>query len=427
MFKKSIMIFLITMVLVIILQNKYSFAADSNEVNLTKTPDNASQLNATRITPVLDTKINTGENLIYCSTFQMAWNSLCQDILKGETAEIENAPDYVKTLNNLINELANVSDDSYVAMGGLSQDNIVERFNKALLEKFKDVDTKELPIIKDKFGHDQILIFAYLNKLMPFEHEFQKTKPILFQSNKESWVKSFGLDYYNSRNESHENILKQLDIVYYFDYGEFSKSVKDNNIDTITLFKNGLNPKTGLIIKLKTKSEDDLVISTLSPLNTFLDTFFDIDNRINNPSTYRYLNDSIPLEIKNNITNNFFNIKTLKPDESIRIPNIKIKIDHFYSELEKKSFLNKQLLKNNYYIEKAFQDVKFLLNEKGVILSSSVRILMKMGRSDEHKIYLVDKPFVIYLRSKNSNYPYFMAYIQNPYLLVMPNNNEDIF
>jgi len=43
-------------------------------------PVDSGKLHKTIITPVIDTKIEAGKSLMFCSTFQMAWNKLCKDI-----------------------------------------------------------------------------------------------------------------------------------------------------------------------------------------------------------------------------------------------------------------------------------------------------------------------------------------------------------
>ena len=55
------------------------------------------------------------------------------------------------------------------------------------------------------------------------------------------------------------------------------------------------------------------------------------------------------------------------------------------------------------------------MNESGAELKSFAAFLAVTGPNDP---YVVDRPFVIYLKEKKSKYPYFMAYIANDELLV---------
>lgn len=210
---------------------KYSYGSDTNEINIQNSFVDSSKLMTTKITPVLNTKINTCENLIYCSTFQMAWNGICNDIFNGETVEIENAPDYLKTLNLLIDEPTNVSEDSYIKMAGFSKDGITEKFIKAVNDKFKIKII--LPQI-EKSSNNAILSFGFLLKNLLFEHEFERPpEPLYFQSgnmsirmehemynNRKSYIKDypvewFGINCFYKENPNHVILNKQIEIPYY--------------------------------------------------------------------------------------------------------------------------------------------------------------------------------------------------------------------
>jgi len=69
-----------------------------------------------------------------------------------------------------------------------------------------------------------------------------------------------------------------------------------------------------------------------------------------------------------------------------------------------------------YLFNKAFQKIKFKLNERGAVLYSFFGGTALMGLFPQH--YIIDGPFFVYLKNKDSSLPYFMLYIANDEFLV---------
>jgi len=81
-------------------------------------------------------------------------------------------------------------------------------------------------------------------------------------------------------------------------------------------------------------------------------------------------------------------------------------IKHRYYELEGE----------NSSIDKAFQEIRFLLNKKGAEVKSEARIIFKDGGHE--RSFIFDKSFLIYLKEKKGKYPYLAIWIDNCELLV---------
>ena len=75
-------------------------------------PVSSDYLKNTTLTPVMDAKIEKGKNLLFCSTFQMAWNKICKDIIGGPLNVVD-PPWYATPLNKLIDQPALLSEDAY--------------------------------------------------------------------------------------------------------------------------------------------------------------------------------------------------------------------------------------------------------------------------------------------------------------------------
>jgi len=324
-------------------------------------------LKLTVVTPVLDTKIEINKNFIYCSTFQMAWNKACKDVVK-ENIEIEGSPEYVAKLNKNINQPPNVSNNSYLAMAGFGKDGIVDKINEALMNKFSG----HVQDLKIKPRDIDIVAYSYLYKNLPFENEFERLEnPIDFKfEDKSIPVKAFGIKEFDPNK--HKLLADQVEILYY---------------------NNQKNSKPEFIIKLVTKSKnDELIISTIPIKETLEKTYENI----------------IQLS-------EFNEHKKLVPGAIMKIPLIDFDIIHTYKELSNKKLKNTKY--SEYFISDATQGIKFKLNEKGAELESFSFFMMTGSSGPRYKL-IVDSPFIIFLKDKNFDMPYFMAYISNDELLV---------
>lgn len=326
-------------------------------------------LKCTKITPVLDSPINTDENLVYCSTFQMVWNDLCNKYAMG-TLEIEKAPDYVENLNALYKQQPLLSEDSYLAMSGTGKEKILDKINEAVNKKFGHFYKDELP---PKFnfpvGPKDIVAFAYLYKSLEFGMPFNITDPLyMIHRNKIFKINTFG--FYNYLGEKFNN---QLKVLYH------------------TTNKN----KKLLIIKLIGKSSEEVIISTLPIANSLRDTYNDIIKVIDSNKEFQYA------EVKN-----------------LCIPKINFNIIGKYNELLGKKIINKRSLRYKYHIKDAIHKICFNLNPNG-----SKTFLRYSNMSTNMVPVNIECPFVIYIKDKTKNMPYFMAYIATPELLDINNDN----
>ena len=257
------------------------------------------ELKATRITPVMDAEISTGENLIFCSTFQMAWNELCSKYAEG-TLEIENAPAYVEKLNQLSDQPPLLDKESYIAMSGFGGEGIIDKVNETVNKKFGHLNQDELPPkFNYRLGSNEIFVFSYLYKNLEFKEEFDKLPPMLMcNNNKVFYAEAFGLDrgYIKNHKPDTDKRREQFNLLYHNDYG------------TVEVDR----PK-GIILSLVTGSNSDEIILSTVPVSGTLTNSFNIIKKIINKNTDK---------------------KILT--EILRIPKINFNILHEYNELKNK-------------------------------------------------------------------------------------------
>ena len=326
---------------------------------------NASALNSTIVTPDMEAPIAVGKNVLYCSTFQLAWNELKQTIVKDDV-RLQDEPPMVPLLNKSLSTRDDISDKDYVAMAGFGRDGIVSRINQALQAKFKG----QAPTINANPGPNDFLAYAYLSKDLQFEKEFEKLDaPIHFMANHQAIpVKAFGLKEYDLAKR--QDIGKQVSIYDYKDDSDF-------------------------VLRFASLSaNDDIVLAKVKPAATLLETIQAVQARIakNSPDSP-------------------------KDKEVLAVPIFDFDITRDYSELTGKPLTNKGF--ENSMITQATQTIRFRLNQKGALLTSGA-FVFGMGAVAPPKVrhFVFDQPFLLYLQEKTGRYPYFVVWIDNPELMV---------
>lgn len=337
-------------------------------------PVDSKQLKKTTITAHMEENIKTGNNIIFCNTFQLAWNSLTGDILKGDLL-MENAAPLVGILNRMRRIVTgkDLSDKSYLAMAGFGSDNIVSKINKELKEKFGD----EAWLVKEQLAPDDILAYAFLMKALKFKTQFDDSPGgLIFKGeNRQDRVKAFGIQRFSSNNEKMQELSKQVDILYY----EANKTK-----DTLPEF----------IVRLNSDSKnDELILAMIPPKKDLISTY---------QSAVSLMKES----------------QRLSEGDILLIPEIDFFIEHSYDELLSKRILNKGF--SDYFISKAIQATKFKLDKTGAQLKSKAVIIMTRSAAPSISIkrMVFDRPFLLIMREKNAKNPYFMIWVDNPEILL---------
>ncbi len=321
---------------------------------------NSTDLKNTLISTDYEEMITSGKNIIYCPTFQMAWDNF-KTIIGGDVM-LSGKPPLADKLNAGFPMLDSLSPDSYVAMAGHSPE-IVDKINNALISKFGDSAPK-----LDNPGIG-FLSYAYLSKNLSFAKAFESiVAPFNFNSGTlSSNVKAFGI---NTNSKMASDLSKQIEI---YDY----------------------KSKNDFIIKLiPAKNQDEIILAKVTPGENLYKTYSSVMSRIENGTR-------VGFEFK----------------DSLKIPVLDFNIGHNYTELEGKSILNPGCL--GYSIQKAYQRTRFKLDENGAELASEAIIYAPPSYSTPTpKELFFDGPFMIIMREKDAVNPYLMIWVDNPELLV---------
>jgi hypothetical protein len=325
----------------------------------------STELKQTMISASMEVPIESGKNVIYCSTFQIAWNMLQDSIIK-EPIHLTGDPEIAHLLDKQLSTTKDISEDCYVAKVGFLSQELLDCINNALKEKFGDnappkVEEPINPALPTFFA------YAYLFKSLEFEHIFKVSKyPLLFISNNDTTnLKAFEVESQQQRD--------QVSVLDYRDDNDF-------------------------IISLQSKSpNDEIILAKIPPQETLLAAIQSVQARVNQGS---------PTKVES--------------DEPVKIPKCDFNIKHSFQELIGRYLKNTGW--DGWFISKAEQWTRFRLNEKGIVLKSEARLGMKSCRVDEVKrkprCFIFDRPFLIYLKQKDGKNPYFAMWVDNAELMV---------
>lgn len=374
--RKRIVIIIVIVIFLLVAAGTIScyFVSEKKSPELKEKPPervSSASLKKTIIIPYMEQAIIKGKNILYCSTFQLAWNELKDGVVK-EDIKMTDEPPMVKILNKGLSTKADLSEKDYVAMAGFGKDNIVEKINKELTKKFKNEAT---PV--EVIPPDGLMIYSFLYKNLEFKKEFESIiEPFPFHSNSQIFkVKAFGIYQCTTSDclKNHEKYIKQVDVLYY--PGNEIYDMKPESIQ--------------FIIRLNTKDpKDEIILAKIKPEETIQKTVEAVNKLIKNRKPEAF--DTI---------------------DALSIPKFWFDIEHTYEPLLGKRLQNKGF--TGFPITRATQTIMFKLDEKGAKVKSTSMIAF----APIPKYLIFDRPFLIYLKEKNAKWPYFAMWVDNPELM----------
>jgi hypothetical protein len=332
-----------------------------NDIPLTAS---AEQLKATIVTAHLEQPLEPGKNVLWCSTFQLAWNEICA--LIGEDVHLKTEPPLVAYLNKKAATKDDIDEDSYVALAGWVSEGILGKIQDALAGKFPNRPVP-MPDIPQETRPQDIIAYAYLSKNLEFPVPFGRIDaPISFNGQK---VGAFGIDKSQVASGS---MFAQVSIIDYKTESDF-------------------------IIELKTKSDRDRVfLAKITPDAALESTISAVNLRIHQATPSK-----------------------MWWGDVLKIPRFNFDITREYSELYG-SYISSQNPKvaPDSLILRAIQDIRFKLNEKGVRLESHSEIVFGCSAPlvTQHRM-VFDRPFLLLLQKKDARVPYFALWVENAELM----------
>jgi len=333
----------------------------------------SSRLKQTVIVPTLDTPMPKGKNVIWCSSFQIAWNHLKSDIIKAPI-QLHGAQDVAGRLNVAKESEADLPKDSYYATAGFVNDGIVQKIQQEMAKRFPAVPP---PTFQTAQMSGAIVSYAYLQANAKFNLPFfaiPKKVQFTDSAGKRIDITAFGI---KKEDEYRYYQLRAQVQVLYNDQRRFGRQQGECVID--------------LCRDLPTM----VVLASVKPKGNLSETM-------------QYVETVVAKQFKEEGTAG--NYGELGPDSALTVPNIYWSIDHHYRDLEGKTLQTNT--RSNSLID-AFQTIHFRLDRNGAELKSEAKLEVNSISPD----YIFDHPFLLYMKQRNAARPFFVMWVDNAELL----------
>ncbi len=333
-------------------------------------------LQQTAIVPTLDTPIPDGQSAVWCASFQLAWDKLKAEVVKGPV-EITNA----KTVCDRLNKAGPVADDlpadgSYSA-AGFEQQGIRATIAAEMARRFPKAPPPEL----SDFQGDGIHAYAYLEANVRFKHPYlANPRNFDFYGPKgdSHSVESFGIPPDAPHDKARE-LREQPALL-------FAKG--DENFRTVDSFAIDLDRQSRPI---------QVIFARISRKATLAESVAEFERRIrafaSDPSR-----DGWELALRNG---------------TLLVPNMRWKVRHQFGELLGPDKVVR-IAGAPWRMVDAEQVVAFRLDPRGASVQSSARVAAVKGLPVSFQF---DFPFLLYLKKRDAPHPFFVMWVENAELL----------
>lgn len=327
-------------------------------------------LGETVIVAAFESPISEGKNVIWCSSFQVAWNEL-KDGLFEEPILVADAEEACRLLNASRASEGDLEPESYFAAGGIATQQLIDEINGEMAKRFPQ---HRLPTFN---ANKQILAYAYLEILLQFSNPY--------------FIEEEGM-YFRGSGDDRTRVMG-------FGVNEDSKDASDVRGQIGVLFFGYSNHEEEFAVDLDADSETYQVVAALvEPKDTLA-------------ATYDYVVEKTKEYLDSGATTSF------ELRDKLAVPEMDWKINHHFSELEGKYFLNDGF--EDQFVDTALQTIQFKLNKEGVELKSEAVIKgdMAVGPGYSGRDFVFNKPFIIYIKKRDADTPVFAMWVDNSELL----------
>lgn len=332
----------------------------------------STELTQTVIVPTLDTPLPEGKSVIWCSSFQLAWNQL-KDMAEGPI-RMENADEMVDRLNRAEQSADDLPPGTFYAAAGRVRDGTPERIRKEMARAFPEVTVTPFDL-----PPDGAVAYAYLKAGVRFETPFfQNDKGLPFRGSggERTDVRSFGI---REQDEyKYERLRQQVEVLYARDRTDQARDV----------------PVEFALDLCSQSTPSQLVVARVGRAGTLAETLAGLHKKMEESPPQGYL-------------------RGFGRRDTLVVPNMSWGIDHDLRELQGpgRTLLNPALAGG--HISDARQRIEFRLDRGGAELAAEAAVLVKP--SARH--FRCDGPFLVYLKKRDARHPFFVLWVENTELL----------
>jgi prepilin-type processing-associated H-X9-DG protein len=334
-------------------------------------------LKQTAVVATLDCPLPEHKNVIWCSTFQMAWDKLKRDVI-GEPIQIPAAQELADRLNRSEFPTGSIDEKSCYVAAGFVKNGIIEQVQKEMARRFP---SEPVPTFDEKYRTllDVILAYAYLNVAVEFEQPYCAC-PGAFEFRDSMGERTSVAAF---RAQAYDRV--QVEILYH-DFGQ--------------------SPDTAqFVVDLSKRTQPyQVVLARVPQCRTLRDAAKAVQEKIAEFATRPHYEAQCKLQ----------------PIDTLTVPDVLYKLTHHFEELLDKDLRNAKWPLS--YISEAMQKIDFALSRKGVVLKSEARVrpATRGVSRDEQKPrhFHFDRPFLICVQKREPNAtPFFLMWVDNAELM----------
>jgi len=344
------------------------FDKDRDKADSLSFAGSSKRLLRTVIVPVLSTPLVEGRSAIWCATLPLAWQQMEKEVVKGP-ADLVGAEEVSRGIR--ASPTSQLRAEDYYVAAGLVRDGIVERINEELGKHFPGA-----PQLNRPDNAESIVAYASLEASVPFQFAFRNsTQSLQFKDSKgkSTPVKAFGLQE-EDKNWGIESSRSQVRVL----FGEGDEFALDPSRHT---------------------KPYQLVLARIKRRATLQDTLEELERRT--ASSERKW------------------VPSFGPEAVLLVPNMNWQMDHSFPELEGKKLRHADSPRAPAELTFAKQFIHFKLDRRGAILRSRSLIGTDWSADDvKLERYVFDRPYLIVLRNRDSQQPFFVMWVDNAELLV---------
>jgi len=336
----------------------------------------SNSLAQTVIVPTLESSCPPGKNVVWCSSFQLAWNVLRDDVV-GAPLQVDDAEAVADRLNAAEQSIDDLEGDCVYAAAGRVEQGIIETIRREMATRFP---AHRLPDFSD-YGQDGgILAYSYLTVQVPFEYPFRPVRDgLTFRDSegRQTEVEAFGL--WEAYQKRYKNMREQIEVLFCRSRDHEPQWRADEY--ALDLCRHSWPYQ--------------VVVAVVEP-NESLGAMYDEVQKAATES--RQFID-------------YEGSSRFGANDVLKVPEMLWEIDHRFEELIGKMVTNPGV---GMPIAEALQTIRFRLDRSGAALETDILAhVLALPRDFEF-----DRPFLVYIKKRRADQPCFVMWVDNAELLV---------
>jgi len=329
------------------------------------------KLTRTVIVPTLDSPCPPGKNVIWCSSFQLAWNEVKDNVVHAPL-QVIGAEEVAARLNATKQSASDLDPKSFYIAGGWIKDGIVGKIKKDMAAKFPS------HVLPDFNDYDAgILAYSYLTANVPFKHPFLEIEQgFSFTDSQGIKTETEAFGVWGAYHGRYKRMREQVQILYCRS-DEHPGDVVEYALDLC-----------------RHSQPYQVVVAVIEPRNSLAETIDHLRIQIGQyekSGGYKYEEG-----------------RRLRETDVLRVPEMVLRIDHRFFEL-----IGKILMNVKGPITEAMQTIEFRLDRSGAAVESEAVLAAKAIPRE----FVFDRPFLVYMQKRGAEQPFFVMWVDNAELL----------